>query len=81
MGDVLRQTFYPLVLPAIVFCVWAHAWAVKQEAGTARTSTPLPSGIVLPHDAPVTRIPGTRTGAYGFSGDDDSVASVDDHVE
>ena len=72
MGDVLRRIFYPLLLPAIVACVWAHAWAVKQEAGTARMSVPLPSSVVVPHDGPAARVP---VSAYGFSTDDE-VASV-----
>ena len=31
MGDIVRQMLYPLVVPAIVACVWIHAWAMKQE--------------------------------------------------
>ena len=77
MGDVLRRIFYPLLLPAIVACVWAHAWAVKQEAATARTSLPLPSAVVVPHGVPAIHFPGS---AYGFSADDE-VASVGEDAE
>ena len=77
MADVLRRIFYPLLLPAIVACVWAHAWAVKQEAATSRMSVPMPSAVVVPHGVPAVHFPGS---AYGFS-TDDGVASVGEDAE
>jgi hypothetical protein len=75
MGDVLRQMFYPLVLPAIVAAVWLHAWGVRQE------SRPFPA---------VRHVPAATTGAepghaivqvpgpgYRLSTGDESVASTD----
>jgi hypothetical protein len=78
MGDVLRQIFYPLLLPAIVACVWAHAWAMKQEAASERMIGPLPVAVISPDDPSVIHLPAPL---YGFSTDDGSFASVDDDGE
>jgi hypothetical protein len=76
MGDYLRQLFYPLLLPAIVFCVWMHAWVNRQESAARRTA-PVPQAV-----APLPPTP-TNTPARGprftmMRGDDDGVASADD---
>jgi len=75
MGDLLRRVLYPLLLPAIVFCVWANAWAVKQESGTSRalppTVTTVPPYASAPRSNP-------RATGYGLARDDDGLASADD---
>ena len=76
MGDLLRRLFYPLMLPAIVFCVWMHAWANRAESASRRP-VPAPAPVLAPlpsqPDAPV------RAPHYTMMrGDDDGVASADD---
>ena len=78
MGDVLRQIFYPLLVPAIVVCVWAHAWAMKQEAASERMTAPLPQAVFSHSDTPVIHLPGPT---YGFSADDETFASIEDDGE
>jgi hypothetical protein len=82
MGDFFRRLFYPLLLPAIVFAVWANAWSAKLDRTPTRMPAQTPpafydDGSVLAQTPP-------RTG-YGFARDDvgdsdedHSVASVRD---
>jgi hypothetical protein len=76
MGDFLRQLLYPLLLPAIVFCVWLHAWVNRQESAAHRT-IPAPQAVApLPS---MTTIPPVRGPRYTMMrDDDDGVASADD---
>ena len=75
MGDFLRQLFYPLLLPAIVFCVWMHAWVNRQESA-GRRSLPAPQAVA---PLPSTPAPVVRGPRYTMMrGDDDGVASADD---
>jgi hypothetical protein len=75
MGDVLRRLLYPLLLPAIVFAVWANAWSAKLD----RTPTRMPFSD---DGSDVAQAP-SRDG-YGLArdaddyDDDHSVASVRD---
>ena len=46
MGDILRQLLYPLILPAIVACVWVSAWAMKLEAGFAPSEPHAPADVM-----------------------------------
>ena len=79
MGDILRQLFYPLVLPAIVAAVWLHAWAMKQEPDYYPPARPLPPGVRGLTERPAVRVPGPPFGTgYGFATDEDSRASLDD---
>ena len=71
MGDVLRRLLYPLVVPAIVACVWAHAWAMKQEPG----HMVIPPEVVAAATGIESAQP-TPPGGYGFSADD-AFASTD----
>jgi len=82
MGDFLRRLFYPLLLPAIVFAVWANAWSAKLD----RTPTRMPAQVppAFYDDGSAMAQTPSRTG-YGFarddvgdSDDDHSVASVRD---
>jgi hypothetical protein len=78
MGDILRQLFYPLVLPGIVAAVWLHAWSLKLEPGYY-PPVRLPAGIRGPNEGPVVSVPGPPFGTgYGFATDDDSRASLDE---
>jgi hypothetical protein len=75
MGDYLRQMFYPLLLPAIVFCVWMHAWVNRQDATPRRTLPPSAAVAPLPSEPN----PAVRAPRYTMMrGDDDGVASTDD---
>lgn len=65
MGDVLRQLLYPLVLPAIVACVWVHAWAVKQEPGY-RPAHSGPGHVADLGAAPAS-VPPPQASGYGFA--------------
>ena len=85
MGDILRRLLYPLLLPAIVFAVWANAWSAKLDRGPPRMPARTPpafydDGSASPRFSP-------RSG-YGFarddaddSGGDHSVASVHDRED
>ena len=75
MGDILRRVLYPLLLPAIVFCVWANAWAVKQESGASRALPPTVTTVPPYASAPRAKPPAT---GYGLARDDDGFASTDD---
>jgi hypothetical protein len=75
MGDLLRRLFYPLLLPAIVFCVWMNAWANRLESPRRRT-LPAPEALApLPSD-PRPPVRGPRYTMMRT--DDDGVASADD---
>jgi hypothetical protein len=67
MGDWVRRICYPLVLPAIVLSVWAHAWSAKMEGSPVRIPAP-------PHaaaDAPVPVNVGSVPPYHGLSHEDD----------
>jgi len=75
MGDFLRQVGYSLLLPAIVLCVWMHAWVNRQDSAPRQTF-PAPQAVApLPSTPPpVARGPHFTM----MRGDDDGVASADD---
>ena len=74
MGDVLRRLLYPLVPPAILACVWAHAWAMKQEPG--HTVIP-PEAVAAATDTEPSQSAMSPRSGYGFSADD-AFASTDE---
>ena len=75
MGDLLRRVLYPLLLPAIVFCVWANAWAVKQESSIpTRALSPTVTTVPPYASAPRQKAPAT---GYGLARDD-GFASTDE---
>jgi hypothetical protein len=75
MGDLLRRVFYPLLLPAIVFVVWMHAWVNRQETAARRT-IPAPQAVA---PLPSTPNPPVRGPRYSMMRtEDDGVASTDD---
>lgn len=73
MGDVLRRLLYPLVLPAIVACVWAHAWGIKQEP-RHMTIPPEDTAAVTGFDVQQPAL--SPASGYGFSSED-GFASAD----
>jgi hypothetical protein len=81
MGDVLRRLLYPLLLPAIVFAVWANAWSAKLDRTPTRMPARTPPAF-YDDGSDVAQAP-SRDG-YGLArdaddyDDDHSVASVRD---
>ena len=73
MGDWVRRLCYPLVLPAIVAAVWAHAWAAKVEAPAAPLPAPGP-GAREGEGKQVAGVAGIPS--YGFSTEEDAYAAA-----
>lgn len=61
---MLRQLLYPLVLPAIVACVWVSAWATKLEAGIAAVESDAPAAVTVFEPG---QADGQSDDSYGFS--------------
>ena len=72
MGDWVRRICYPLILPAIVLAVWAHAWSAKMESGHVRIPAP-PQAAGAAGEPPAPRwVPDYHLSA----GEDDGFASA-----
>ena len=68
MADILRQLLYPLVVPAIVACVWLHAWGMRQVPDFVTVTAEPPAAATMGSGASNEALP--PPAAYGFSAAD-----------